>query len=221
MTLKVTGLDVVSDEVVGRGGFLAVRRLRMRNIREDGSRSAEYLVDYIVRPKGFDAVVVVIWNRGPDGRVRVLLRDGLRPPLALGRPAGELCVPDERPHLYFREVVAGIVETSDSGEDGLRRRAALEVEEEAGYRVDPERITLLGAGTFPSAGAFPEKFFLAAVEVADPSAGAPAEGDGSPMEEGSSILWMDLDEAIAACLRGELEDTKTELGLRRLRDSLK
>src|SRR6266545_2512171 len=132
MTLKVTGLDVLSDEVVGRGGFLAVRRLRLKNVRADGSRSREYLVDFIVRPKGFDAVVVVIWNRGTDGRVRVLVREGLRPPLALGRPAGELCVPDPRPHLYLREVVAGIVEVSDRGDEGLRRRAALEVEEEAG-----------------------------------------------------------------------------------------
>ena len=29
---------------------------------------------------------------------------------------------------------------------------------------------------------------------------------------------MDLDEAIAACVRGEIEDAKTELVLRRLRD---
>jgi hypothetical protein len=32
--------------------------------------------------------------------------------------------------------------------------------------------------------------------------------------------WVDLDEAIAASVRGELEDAKTELGLRRLRDWL-
>jgi hypothetical protein len=32
--------------------------------------------------------------------------------------------------------------------------------------------------------------------------------------------WLGLDDAIAACVRGELADLKTELGLRRLRDHL-
>ena len=42
-----------SDEIVGReGGFLAIRRLRLRNLREDQSHSQQYLCDYIVRPKG-------------------------------------------------------------------------------------------------------------------------------------------------------------------------
>ncbi len=219
--LQVTGLDVVSDEIVGRGGFLAIRRMRMKNIRADGSRSAEYLVDFIVRPKGVDAVVVVVWQRAPDGTIRVLLRDGLRPPLRMGRPREQLVLPDPRDYLFFREVVAGIVEVGDHGDDGLRRRAALEVEEEAGYQVDPARITLLGAGTFPSPGAMTEKFYLAAVQIDDPEAAQPAQGDGSPMEEGSSITWLDLDQAIAACVRGDLEDAKTELSLRRLRDSLR
>ena len=45
-------------------------------------------------------------------------------------------------------------------------------------------------------------------------------GDGSPMEEGARTTWLLLDDAIAACVRGELADLKTELGLRRLRDHL-
>ena len=219
MTLKVTGLDVLSDDLVGRdGGFLAIRRMRMMNLHADGTRSREYLVDFLVRPKGIDAVVVAVWHRAADGRVRVLLRDGLRPPLCVGRSPDQLVVPDARPYLFFREVVAGIIETSDQGEDGLRRRAALEVLEEAGFDVDPARVERLGAGSFPSPGAMPERFFLTAVEVADPAAARPPEGDGSPMEEGATILWMDLDEAIAACVRGDIEDAKSELVLRRLRE---
>jgi ADP-ribose pyrophosphatase len=221
MSARVTGVEIVSDEVVGRGGFLAIRRLRMKNLREDGTRSPEYLVDFIVRPKGHDAVVVAMWHRAGDGRVRVLLRDGLRPSLYLGRPQAELVLPDPRPYLFFREVVAGIVEQDDRGLDGLRRRAAAEVEEEAGFAVEPARVELLGAGTFPSPGAMTEKFYLAAVEIADPDAVGLAAGDGSPMEEGSRIEWLDLDQAIAACVRGDLEDAKTELVLRRLRDRLR
>jgi ADP-ribose pyrophosphatase len=217
--MHIRRVEVLSDEIVGGGGFLAVRRVWLVNQREDGSRSAPYLCDFVVRPKGVDAVVVGVYTRAGD-RVRVLLRDGLRLPLALGRRAEELPVPDAKRYLFFREVVAGIIEDDDRGEAGIRRRAALEVEEEAGHVVDAARVRLLGAGVFPSPGAMAEKFWLAAVEIDDPNAGAPAAGDGSAMEEGAALVWMDLDEAIAACVRGELEDAKTELVLRRLRDEL-
>ena len=40
------------------------------------------------------------------------------------------------------------------------------------------------------------------------------------MEEGATTRWLPLDAAIAACVRGDLPDLKTELGLRRLRDHL-
>jgi ADP-ribose pyrophosphatase len=69
----------------------------------------------------------------------------------------------------------------------------------------------------------PEKFWLAAARLPDgeqPHALAAPEGDGSPMEEGARVAWVGLDEAIARCVRGEIEDAKTELVLRRLRDRL-
>jgi ADP-ribose pyrophosphatase len=217
----VVGLEILSEKLVGReGGFLALRRYRLANVRADGTRSEPYLVDFIVRPKGIDAVVVAVWRRGPGGPVEVLLRDGLRPPLHLGRDPSEVPVPDAKRHLFFREVVAGIVEAHDRGEEGIRRRAAAEVEEEAGYRVAAADVVLLGAGTFPTPGAMPERFWLAAVEVAADDPGAPPAGDGSPMEEGARVQWMALDAAIDACVAGELEDAKTELTLRRLRDHL-
>jgi hypothetical protein len=40
------------------------------------------------------------------------------------------------------------------------------------------------------------------------------------MEEGARTYWLALDDAIAACVRGDICDLKTELGLRRLRDHL-
>jgi ADP-ribose pyrophosphatase len=117
------------------------------------------------------------------------------------------------------ELVAGILEDSDHGEAGLRLRAAAETLEEAGFVVDPDRIELLGAGMYPSPGAMVEKFYFVAIAV-DPAAQGPLAGDGSPMEDGATTRWLDLDDAIAACLRGEITDLKTELGLRRLRDHL-
>ena len=100
-----------------------------------------------------------------------------------------------------------------------RERAAAEVAEEAGFIVDPTRVLLLGRGLLPSPGSMVEKFHFAAVEV-DPAEQQSIEGDGSPMEEGSTTRWIPLDDAIAMCVRGEITDLKTELGLRRLRDHL-
>lgn len=207
-----------SDEVVGQGGFLALRRLRMRNRRADGSLSERYCCDFVVRPYGLDAVVVAVWARRPDGGVDVLVRAGMRPALWFGRDPARLPLPDPRTYAQLTELVAGIIEDDDRGEAGLRNRAAAEVHEEAGFAVEPAAIVLLGAGSFPSPGSMPEKFYFAAVEV-DPATQEALAGDGSPMEEGATTRWIDLDRAIAACVAGELEDAKTELGLRRLRDS--
>src|SRR5262249_58545504 len=126
-------VDLLSDEIVAReGGFLAIRRLRCVNVRADGSRSAPYLCDFVVRPKGLDAVVVAVYSRA-GGRVRVLVRGGLRIPLAVGRAGAPVA---EAPRgFFFHEVGAGIVETDHGGVGGIRRRAALAGEGEAGCPV--------------------------------------------------------------------------------------
>lgn len=213
--------DVERDEVVARdGGFLAIRRLRLRNRRPDGTRSDSYLCDFVVRPYGLDAIVVAVWHRDGAGAIQVLIRDGLRPALWFGRDPAETTLPEPTPRATLGELVAGIVEGEDRGLAGLRARAAAEVLEEAGFAVDPGAVTLLGAGSFPSPGSMAEKFYFAAVEV-DPATQQALAGDGSPMEEGATTRWLELDAAIAASVAGELEDGKTELGLRRLRDALR
>jgi ADP-ribose pyrophosphatase len=150
---------------------------------------------------------------------QVLVREGLRPPLLFGRDITRAPLPEPPPQPFLTELVAGILEDGDHGEAGLRTRAAHEVHEEAGYVVDPATVVLLGAGMYPSPGAMIERFYFVAVEV-DPGAQVALAGDGSPMEEGARTRWLDLDEAIAACVRGEISDLKTEAGLRRLRDHL-
>jgi ADP-ribose pyrophosphatase len=211
-------LVIDSDERVGEGGFLALRRLRLRNRRADGSISLPYVCDAVVRPYGQDAVVVAVYARTPRG-IEVLVRDGLRPALTLGREVSRAPLPEPAPGLFFTELVAGIVEEGDTGEAGLRARAAHEVAEEAGFTVAASAIELLGAGMLPSPGCLVEKFYFAAVEV-DPVTQQPLPGDGSPMEEGATTRWLTLDDAIAACVDGRLTDLKTELGLRRLADHL-
>jgi ADP-ribose pyrophosphatase len=217
---EVTGFEIVSDEVVGRaGGFLAIRRMRLRNRHADGTIGVPFLCDFVIRPYGLDAVVVVIWHRDAAGTIQVLLRDGLRPALTFGRAPGQPPIPDARGYLFITELVAGVIEVDDHGEPGVRARAAAETLEEAGFQVAPDAVSFLGAAVFPTPGAMPEKFYLTAVEV-DPATQLPLDGDGSPMEHGATTRWMELDAAIAACVRGDIEDAKTELGLRRLKERL-
>jgi ADP-ribose pyrophosphatase len=215
---EVVELIVDSDERVGGGGFLEIRRLHLRNRRADGTVSKPYVCDSIARPYGQDAVVVAVHARDAAG-TRVLVRAGLRPPVVFARDPALAPLPEGTPEMFVTELVAGIIETTDRGEAGLRARAAAEVLEEAGFRVSPDDVVVLGAGAYPAPGAMIEKFYFCAVEV-DPAAQQPLAGDGSPMEEGATTRWLGLDDAIAACMRGEIYDLKTELGLRRLRDHL-
>ncbi len=217
--VEVVGVAVDSDEVVGDGGFLAVRRTRLRNRRADGSTSAPYVCDFVHRGYGQDAVVVVLYRR-IGARVEVLLRAGLRPALHLGRSAEHAPLPEPPCDLYLTELVAGIVEPGDRGIDGLYARAVAEAAEEAGAALAPAALRLLGAGTFPSPGSMVEKFYFVAGELAAELELAAPSGDGSPLEESARLSWMELHEAIAASMSGALCDAKTELGLRRLRDEL-
>jgi len=217
---KPYDLDVISDEELGGGGFLHVRRLRLRNVRPDGSRSDEWVCDFVERRKGIDAVVVALWRKGSArGEVEVLVRDGLRPALYFGRPANRVPMPDGRERFLCTEVVAGIIEEGEVGEAAIRQRAVDEAWEEAGVRLRPDELELLGT-SFPSPGMTPERFWFVAGRVPDGSEAEPPPGDGSPMEEGATTRWLPLDEAIRRCAAGEIEDAKTELILRRLKDRL-
>ena len=215
-----TSIELVidSDELIAEGGFLKMRRLRLRNRRPDGTVSESYVCDGIARPYGQDAVIVAVFTRRASG-VEILLREGMRPTVFVGRDAAAAPLPEPPPMLFLTELVAGIVEADDRGEVGLRARAAAETLEEAGFAVAADRVILLGAGMYPSPGSMVEKFYFTAVEV-DPATQVALDGDGSPMEEGATTRWMALDDAIAACVCGDIVDLKTEACLRRLRDHL-
>ena len=199
-------LEVVSDQRVGQGGFLQLRRLVLKNRREDGSLSRSYPCDFIERPVGLDAVAVVLFEAGAVAAPRVLLRDALRPALTLGRPDGV--------SYWCSEVVAGLIENGDVGEDGLRRRAVQEIAEEAGYVVAPESVIFLGSPVHMSPGVIAERIWIMAVGV-DPTTASAPTGDGSPMEESHRSRWLPLEAALTDCV-----DAKTEIALRRFRDHL-
>jgi len=203
-------LVLLDDRTVGEGGFLQLRRLRLEAIRPDGSHTREGLYDFVERPMGLDAVVLLLWHRTRAGAVEVLLREGLRVPLRFGRlDQAEL----------FTELVAGILEAGDTD---LRERAAAEALEEAGLRVAASAIEPLGPPMFPTPGMCAELFHLFACEVsaAQREAAETPAGDGSPFEEGARTSWVPLEEALARCARGQIQDLKTELLLRRLHERL-
>jgi len=204
--VEVTGFEVTGDQRVGEGGHLRLRRMRMRLMLSDGSRTSEGSWDYVERPMGLDAVVVALFRRRP-GALEVLLRHGVRVPVQFGRP--------EKPSaLLFPELVAGILEPGDD----VFQRAADEVMEEAGLRVPPASVESLGPPAFPTPGMCAEVFQFVCCEVAPDALAHPPGGDGSPFEEGARLEWVSLDEALGRCARGEIRDMKTEIGLRRLRE---
>jgi ADP-ribose pyrophosphatase len=210
--LDIKGFEVSKDERVGEGGVLRLRRLRLKLVFSDGSRTRKGLWDYVERPMGLDAVVLALWHRRGGGGIEVLLRAGVRVPLHFGRPHP----PRE---MLFPELIAGIIEPGEESGEALRKRASDEAMEEAGLRVAAESFELLGPPLFPTPGMCPELFHFVSAEVRD-TAAEPPPGDGSPFEQGARIEWVELGESLARCARGEIQDMKTELGLRRLSEKL-
>ncbi len=209
--MELKAIEVISDQRIGQGGFLLLRRLRVRLVRDDGTRTAEGLWDYVERPMGLDAVVVVLWrNRAAP---EVLLRHGLRVPLQFGRPHPlELLLP---------ELVAGILERGEESDEAVRQRAAGEALEEAGLRIETRSVERLGPPMFPSPGMCAEQFHFVCAEVPLDAPVVQPAGDGSPFEEGARLEWATLNDALRRCASGEISDLKTETGLRRLGDRLK
>jgi ADP-ribose pyrophosphatase len=219
--MRLASIEVVEDRTKESRcdeGFLRLSRLVVRNLYEDGSASELYPCDVVSRP-GSDAVVAVLFQIDGERRIRVLLRESTRAPIYLRR--GKRFVhPDPREYRDLAEVVAGIVEPSDpEGLPGMRRRAALEAEEEAGCDVPAGEFELIGGETFASPGTSDEKVYYCAAPAALDEAKKP-EGDGSVMEEHARVVVCSLDEAIERCRSGGIPDMKTEIALLRLADHL-
>lgn len=216
---RLVDIEVVEDCTAGSRcdeGFLRIRRLRLRNHYEDGSTSEPYDCDVLSR-RYVDAVAVVVHDRDEKGRVRVALRIGTRPPVALRREREQPHVDGD--HLRLAEIVAGVLEDEDAEPGGVERRAAAECHEEAGYVVDPADLRPLGGHTFPSPGVTDECVVFRHVET-DLETREKAFGDGSAMEEGTELILLPLREAIRRCRTGEIPDMKTELALLRLCDAI-
>lgn len=206
---------VVVDERLSRDppGFLSLRQRVLKVRFEDGRESRTFEYDTVHRER-LDAVVMAAHYRDASGKRWVYLRSSLRPPAALrSREASPMPEPATLGNLW--ELPAGLVELDEQSPLGLRNAAARELLEEVGVGVDPADLRELGPASFPAPAVIGERHFFFHVEV-DPRAVAVPTEDGSPLEEGAIVVAVPLDAAIDLCRRGVIEDTKTELALRRL-----
>jgi ADP-ribose pyrophosphatase len=213
---RIENVEIVKKEKVGNpeeSSYLTLYSLLVENTYTDGTKSAPYRYEAVLR-KWLDAVVLVLWTQ-IDEKVCVCLRTSIRPPLLL-RPMIDLPQPDDERYFAMLELPAGLIEASDQGEEGLRRRAAAETFEETGYQLSPNDFTPLGCRPFVTPGVIPEKMIFLTAKIADVGLRSLPEGDGSPSEEGADIMWVGVDEAVEMCNKGEIVDMKTELGIRRL-----
>ncbi len=207
-------LQIVADaSPLDRNGFLRVRRQRLRAHYPDGTVSEEFVYDQVDR-EALDAVVMVAHFRDASDRLNVFLRSAVRPPAAL-RPLQVRPIP-EKPSLgHLWEMPAGLVEASERSAEGLKACACRELDEELGLCVPLDAMLPLGPSTFPSPGVIGERHFYFHARV-DPSLRHPPRGDGSALERHAAIVSLPLDEALDWVRRGDIEDAKTEIALRRL-----
>jgi ADP-ribose pyrophosphatase len=198
-------------------GFLRLVRRRYRARYPDGTYSAPFVYDAVDRP-ALDAVVIVAHFMAPDGSRRVYLRSAVRPPLAMRDPARSP-LPSDACGTGLWEVPAGLVEVSEQSVSGVVRAAQRELEEELGFALPTAAINALGPSAFPSPGVLAERHFYFEVSVNPEMRNEPSL-DGSALERFGAVVDVSLQEALDMCRRGQIEDSKTELALRRLAEKL-
>jgi ADP-ribose pyrophosphatase len=211
-------LELLEDlSAPGQVGFLRLVRQRYRAVYPDGTQSAPFIYDAIDRD-ALDAVVIAAHFAAPDGIRRVFLRSALRPPLTL-RARSRSPVPAEACDGGLWELPAGLVEASEQSPEGIVRAAQRELREELGFQVELDGLRPLGPSTFPAPGFIAERQFFFEVQVV-PGRRREPELDGSALEHFGSVVDVPLSEALALCRIGVIEDSKTELALRRLAEKL-
>jgi ADP-ribose pyrophosphatase len=210
-------LEVVEDLSLPDNGFLRLIRRRYRVYYPDGTQSPPFLYDAIERA-AIDAVVIAAHFVNPAGERRVYLRSACRPPLTM-RDRAHSPLPDEACDGALWELPAGLVEPSERSAEGVVQAAQRELLEELGFAVPLASLHPLGPSTFPAPGFIAERHFFFEVTVDPYSRGEP-ELDGSALERFGAVVDVSVDDALALCRSGVIEDSKTELSLRRLAERL-
>jgi ADP-ribose pyrophosphatase len=146
----------------------------------------------------------------------VYLRSAVRPPVAL-RDRAPLGEPDRGGALW--ELPAGLVEPDEWSASGVARCARRELAEEIGFDVELSHFQQLGPNTYPAPGVIGERHIYFEVAV-DPATRQEPSLDGSALEHFGVVVAVPLSRALEMCRRGEIEDAKTEVALRRLHERL-
>jgi len=209
-------LELVQDvSPAGPPGFLRLVRRRLKARYPDGSVSPEFVYDEVDR-RAIDAVIIVA-HFERDGQRWVYLRSALRPPFYFRDPKRSPVVEAAAGSLW--ELPAGLIEPGEQNESGVFEAARRELAEEIGFDVPVSEFSALGPSVLPAAGFIAERHFFASVEVRPETRGEPSL-DGSALERFGRVVAVPLARALELCLRGGIEDAKTELGLRRLADAV-
>ena len=209
-------IEILEDHSPGGDRFLILHRYVVRNHYADGSVSPPYKIDFIDRV-GLDSVAVTLYYR-ENNHLHVCIRQGIRAAVWF-RQRQPRPLLDELPYLLPWEAVAGSVEPGESGMAALKSRACAEALEEAGCVIRPEDCDYLGS-ILPSHGQSSERIYLFAAEI-DPARRRPPAGDGSVNESAAPPpVWLPAEKILAMCRDGEIEDPKSEVGLRRLMDKM-
>jgi ADP-ribose pyrophosphatase len=207
-------LELVEDlSPPDQNGFLRLVRHRYRAKYPDGSLSAPFLYDAVDR-KSLDAVVIAAHFLTQAGERRVYLRSAVRPPLTLRDPAHST-LEGERFDGLLWELPAGMIDLPEQSPAGVPRAAQRELLEELGFDVSLSALQPLGRSMFPVPGFCAERQFYFEVAV-NPQKRRDPQLDGSALEHFGVVVDVALSEALDWCRQGVIEDSKTELALRRL-----
>ena len=193
-------------------GFLQLREVELQNLYR-GEISAPYRY-FMVERSRLDAVAVVLFRR-QQGRIELVLRSQLRPPLCF-RTEYDVPLPALGTGAVQWEIPAGLVEPGERGLDGLFARASAEAREEVGVVLAAERFRTLGPASSLSPGLLAEKLHFVCAEILDTDEWELAKGDGHAVERHSLSLFVPLSTALAAIAQGVVHDVKTEVGIYRL-----
>ena len=181
-----------------RSGFLWLERLKVR------IAGGEPFAYDVVSRKAVDAVVIAP-HFERDGKRHVMLVSAIRVPLFV---RGE-------PQATLWELPAGLVEPGEA----YAAAAARELFEEVGARAAESALLPLGPNVYPAPAMIAEVHAFFHVEI-DPDALEAPPGDASALEREQKRFPIAHDEALALCASGDIRDSKTELALRRLKETL-
>jgi len=210
-------LQPSNPELLEAPPFVKVERVILQHVYNDGTKSRPYHFDMVTIPHFADAVAVVIYHIDEARNILIGIRKSIRPSIYLRKLDPYKKKLDTREYLTYWEIVAGGIEHKDlePGGAGIEGRAAMEVLEEAGFEVNPSQIEKLGGGVFSSPGSGKEKIHFRAVRV-DPGTQRIPQGDGHPLEEAGKFEFIEIRKLLNRCHSGEIEDSKTEIGAKRL-----